>query len=116
MKDSEWAGEPHVLIVHSVTPPDGQFDAGELDYDIEHPPSCKQERHGGGDVTWMEWACELGWHEREGGLAFCLKYSGTPVTEPGTYRIQSWGRKYYVFDAATYEHDGSIAVIGEEAA
>ena len=88
--DSEWYGEPHTLTVRSVRLPDGPFDDGDLgDYEIEHPPSCKQEQHGSGDHAYMVWACELGWWEAEDGLAGMLRYSGTPVTEPGTYRIQS---------------------------
>ena len=116
MSDSEWEGEPHVLTVTSVTLPVGRWDDGELEYEIEHPPSCGEEEHASGGVTWLEPACELAWHEREGGLAGILRYSGTPVTEPGTYRIQSWGRKYYVWDAGAYEYDGGIAVMDPEEA
>lgn len=47
-------------------------------------------------------------------LLQALIYSGTPVTGPGTYRIRSWGRKYYVWDAAAYEYDGGIALIGDD--
>lgn len=117
MSDSEWYGEPHALTVHSVRLPDGPFDDGGLEYDLDHPPSCKQEEHGyGGGVTVTEYTCELAWHERDAGLAGPLRYSGTPITEPGSYRIQSWGRKYYVWDAAAYEHDGGVAVVEPEGA
>ena len=116
MSDSEWEGEPHTLTVHSVTPPDGPLDDGSLDYDLEHPPSCRQEERACWDVAsggavLQVWTCELAYHERESGLPFSLKYSGTPITEPGTYRIQSWGRKYYVRDAWAYEYDGGVGVM-----
>ena len=118
--DSEWYGEPHVLTVHSVIPPDGPLDDGSLEYDLEHPASCKEEEResfGTGGVKVLEHTCALAEMERESGLPFCLNYSGTPITEPGTYRIQSWGRKYYVWDAWAYEYDAGIAVMepGQEA-
>ena len=31
VSDSEWYGEPHTLIVHAVTPPDGPFDVLVID-------------------------------------------------------------------------------------
>ncbi len=112
MSDSEWHGEPHTLIVHAVTPPAGQFDDGELDYDIEHPASCKQEDLGRpGQYEDMVWTCDVGGHIADGGLEFSLNYSGTPITEPGTYRIQGWGWKTYVPDYGTDEYDGGVGVI-----
>lgn len=107
----EWFGEPHSLTVHAVTPPASQFDDGDLDYEIAHPPSCTQEQYGEGDSARMAWACDLAWQELDGGLASALHYSGTPITEPGTYQIQSWGRKYYVWEAGAYEYDAGISVI-----
>lgn len=105
----EWHGEPHVLTVHAVTLPDGPFDDGELEYDLEHPPSCRQEE------TWpgcLAYACDVGYDEMEGGLAASLRYSGTPVTGPGTYRIQGWGRRIRVWDACGgYEYDRGTGVI-----
>ena len=117
MSDREWHGEPHVLIVREVRPPDGPFDDGELDYDIEHPPSCKQEDRGQpGQYTDMVWTCDVAGHIVDGGLEFSLNYSGTPVTEPGTYRIQGWGRKIYVPDYGTDEYDGGVGLVEPEAA
>jgi len=112
----EWHGEPHTLIVRSVRPPDGPFDDGELDYDIEHPPSCKQEESGDGEHSYMVWTCDVAGHAGDVGLEFSLRYTGTPVTEPGTYRIQGWGRKTYVPDYGAYEYDGGVGVIEPEAA
>lgn len=114
MTDSEWAGEPHVLTVTSVTLPVSRWDDGELEYEIEHPPSCKQEELAYGGVTRLVWTCDVAEQEGDCGLAFSLRYSGTPVTKPGTYRIQSWGRKYYVWDAGAYEYDGGVAVMSPE--
>lgn len=109
--DSEWFGEPHVLTVRSVRLPDGTpHDYGDLDYDVEHLPSCPQVTRRNHGVEWLEWNCELGWHlDGHGSLEENLSYSGTPVTEPGTYRIRSWGRKYYVHGFGI-EHDGGIGL------
>jgi hypothetical protein len=114
VSDSEWYGEPHTLIVRSVRLPGGPLDDGELDYDLEHPPSCKQEEHGSGGHTYTAWTCDVAGHEDEG-LAFSLRYSGTPVTEPGTYRIQGWGRKTYYHEYGAYEYDGGVGVMTPEA-
>jgi hypothetical protein len=116
VSDREWHGDPHTLIVHSVVrPPDGDCDDGELDYDIEHPPSCKQENYGdAGRFTVMVWTCDVGGHIADGGLEFSLNYSGTPVTEPGTYQIQGWGRKTYCHEYGADEYDGGVGVVGPE--
>jgi hypothetical protein len=117
VSDSEWHGEPHTLIVHEVVRlPDGHFDDGELDYDIEHPPSCAQEDYGhAGRFKVMAWTCDVASHVIEGGLEFSLNYSGTPITEPGTYQIQGWGRKTYYHEYGAYEYDGGVGVVEPEA-
>lgn len=115
MSDSEWYGEPHTLIVHSVRLGDSPLDDGDFDYDLEHPPSCKQEERGIGGHTYKAWTCDVAGHEDEG-LPFSLRYSGTPVTEPGTYRIQGWGRKTYYHEHGAYEYDGGVGVMGPEEA
>jgi hypothetical protein len=119
VSNDEWFGEPHTLIVHEVTPPDGPFDDGDLDYEIEHPPSCTKTVHtyefacaDGESPTVEEWDCDVFTHETEAGLAGTLRCSGTPVTEPGTYQIQSWGRKISVWDAiGGYEYDGGVGLM-----
>jgi hypothetical protein len=113
--DSEWFGKPHTLIVHTVTAPLGEFDDGGLDYDIEHPPSCKQEeRDYKGGVTRLEYTCDVAGIVDGAGLPFSLRYSGTPITEPGTYKIQGWGRKTYYFDCGAYEYDTGVAVMEDD--
>lgn len=108
----EWHGEPHTLVVRSVRPPDGPFDDGELDYDIEHPPSCKREDCGQpGRFEDMVWTCDVASTAGDVGLEFSLRYSGTPITEPGTYQVQGWGRKIYVPDYGAYEYDGGVGVV-----
>lgn len=115
MTDDEWYGEPHTLIVREVTPPSGEFDDGEMDYDLEHPPSCQQEERYDGHL--LVYACDVARNETECGLAASLRYSGTPITEPGTYRIQGWGRKITVWDSISgYEYDGGVGVMDPEAA
>ncbi len=111
MKDAEWYGQPHTLTVHSVRLPEGKSDDGDLgDYDLEHAPSCKQERSGDGGNSYLYWTCDVAFHEISSGLASSLRYSGTPVTEPGTYRIQVWGRKTY-YHGSGYEYDGGVGVM-----
>lgn len=101
-RDSESYGEPHILIVHEISE-DG------WDADLIHPLSCKTEP--GSD----EWACDVAWHRAQTGLREALKYSGTPIAEPGTYRIQGWSRKTY-YHGAGYEHDAGVGVMEPEAA
>jgi hypothetical protein len=110
VSDSEWYGDPHTLIVRSVRLPADPLDDGGLDYDLEHPPSCRQEERGGDEHGYMAWTCDVAHHEAEG-LAFSLRYSGTPVAEPGTYRIQGWGRKTYFHEYGAYEYDGGVGVM-----
>ena len=110
--DSEWFGEPHTLTVHEVRLPDGPLDDGEFgDYDLEHPPSCEQEEIYDGHV--LHYTCALAYQEEQEGLATSLRYSATPITEPGTYRIQAWGRKTY-YPGVGYEHDAGIGVMDPE--
>ena len=103
--------EPHTLIVHSVTLPEGRWDDGSLEYDLEHPATCKQ-----GEPCYpgvVEYLCDLAYQERDEGLAGSLRYSGTPITEPGTYRIQAWGRKTYHWEYG-YEYDSGVGVMEPE--
>jgi hypothetical protein len=110
--DSEWYGEPHTLTVSSVRLPAGDLDDGELEYEITHPPSCKQEERRYPGV--LEYTCDVAHSESECGLAFTLRYSGTPVTQPGTYRIQGWGSKTWYHEHGAHEYDGGVAVMTDE--
>lgn len=112
-KDEEWEGEPHTLVVTAVRLPEGQFDDGELDYEVQHPESCPQEEFGWPPNTYTGYSCDVAQIISDTGLEFALKYSGTPITEPGTYAIRSWGLKYYVWDAGAYEYDNGIGVVSE---
>ena len=111
---SEWQGEPHTLTVHEIVRmPDGKCDDGEFEYDLEHLPSCKQERDGEGENSYTYYVCDIGWQEGEVGLASALCYSGSPITEPGTYRIAAWGSKTYYYWSG-YEYDAGIVVLEPE--
>lgn len=116
MTDSKWFGEPHTLIVRSVRLPDPkvQFDDGDLEYEIVHPQSCKQEERDYGDRGYMYYTCDVAQNVGDVGLEFTLNYSGTPITEPGTYRIQGWGSKTYYWDSG-YEYDGGVGLMEPEA-
>jgi hypothetical protein len=109
----DWEGDIHTLTVHSVTLPEpgDLFSDGELDYDIGHPSSCEEvaEEWNGG-VTVMQWTCDVAATAGDVGLPFSLRYSGTPVTQPGKYRIRCWGAKYYVPDYGCYEYDGGVVI------
>lgn len=109
MTAASWEGEPHVLVVTAVEPPDGPLDDGRLGHAIRHPASCRKAAYSMGNVTWQDWDCELAHIAREG-LAFSLRYSGTPVTEPGTYVIRMWSAMHYSGAYGSYEYDCGIAV------
>jgi len=110
MSEDEWFGEPHTLTVHEVTLEDGTLYEDSLgDYDLEHPSSCKQEEH---HLGYVRYTCAVSDQEEECGLPWTLKYSGTPITEPGTYRIQAWGRKCWT--ELGYEYDGGVGLMEPE--
>jgi hypothetical protein len=109
--DTEWQGEPHTLTVHSISIAPSQHDGGEFEYDLEHPPTCQQEDMYDGRVR--VYVCDVGWQEGDIGLADSLQYSGTPITEPGTYRIAAWGRKTYYYWSG-YEYDAGITILPAE--
>lgn len=102
----EWHGEPHILTVTEVTLPDGPLDDGSMEYEIEHPPTCKEQEFDG----YSHYVCDVATNIDGAGLPFSLRYSGTPITKPGTYRIQAWGSKTYV-PWCGYEYDGGIGVM-----
>lgn len=113
LRRHDWEGEIHTLTVHEVRPPDGPLDDEDLDYDIEHPPSCKRtEEETGPGLTHVYWDCDVQHGGVDNGLAFSLRYSGTPVTDPGTYKIRAWGTKYWT--ECGDEHDGGVVVVQED--
>ena len=108
--EDEWFGEPHTLTVHEVTPEDGTLYEDSLgDYDLEHSSSCKQEEH---HLGYTRYTCAVTDRAEECGLPWTLNYSGTPITEPGTYRIQAWGRKCWT--ELGYEYDGGVGLMEPE--
>ena len=108
--DSEWYGEPHTLTVHKVCPHEGPLDDGSHgNYELKHPPSCEQEEH---HLGYTRYTCAVADQEEDCGLAWSLRYSGTPITEPGTYRIQAWGRKSRT--QLGWEYDGGVGVMGAD--
>jgi hypothetical protein len=113
-RDSESYGEPHTLTAY--------IEDGELTYDLEHPPACTRKVYtyefacyGGESPTVEEWDCDVAQHEAEAGLFGALEYSGTPVTEPGTYRIQGWSRKTW-YPSHGFEHEAGVGVMEPESA
>jgi hypothetical protein len=94
-------GPIHKLTVHEIGELDEPFELNEFeDYDLEHPAECKYEDG--------EYRCGVQWNLDSGGLRWTLKYSGTPVTEPGEYQIQAWAETYRGFDYT--EYDGGIGL------
>ncbi len=112
--DSEWYGDPHILTADEVRPPGGLFDNGDLgSYRLQHPPSCGQEeRDYGAGIKCPVWTCDIARHEQATGLAASLRYTGTPITEPGTYRIQAWATK--TMTELGVEYDSGISVMPPE--
>lgn len=108
----DWHGEPHVMTVTAVQLPAFPFDDGTLEYEIEHPSSCAEVERGEGDHVWTEYECDVAYTEANAGMAFSLRYSGTPIEKPGTYRIQGWGSKHYV-PWCGYEYDGGVGVMAD---
>ncbi len=112
---NEWQGTVHALVVRELGEPEGSGPPLRplVDYEIQHPWSCKQEEREpyGGGVKLIVWACDVGYAENDGDLAFNLHYSGTEVTEPGFYLVQGWGRKSYAYDYGAWEYDNGVAVV-----
>jgi len=81
-------GEVHTLVVrvvgdHEPHPVTAYEKCRNFeDYEIEHLPTC--------EVRYGMYACHVGFEERDLCIRWTLEFSGTPVTEPGTYRIQAW--------------------------
>ena len=49
------------------------------------------------------------------GLPWSLRYSGTPITEPGTYRIQAWAGKTHLPPAYHwYQYDDGVGVMAAD--
>jgi hypothetical protein len=109
----DWEGEIHTLTVHSMLPPEEWLgDDPEFDFDIDHPASCKRtEEDWGNGITIVSWDCEVQTQGVDDGLAFSLSYSGTPVTEPGIYKIRGWGTKYWT--ECGDEYDGGVVIVDD---
>lgn len=110
LSPTEWVGAIHTLIVWQVCDDEPFFGIVIEDYDLEHPVSCKMEPYPSGPdgETSLGYCCDVAYQENEYGLSDALDKS--EITGPGTYRIQCWGRKYYVWDAWAWEYDGGISV------
>lgn len=115
--DPEVYRRPHVLVVRNVGEPYGDFSTDEFaDYEVEHHADCPTEMVTGykGEEPYTIHNCGVGFEEREGGsLRWSLKYSGTPIENPGRYLIEPWFESYYVWDYGCYEHDGGVALVQE---
>lgn len=108
------SSDDHVLTVTAVREPEGEFDDGELEYEIEHPESCPRELFGWAGHEYEDWNCAVAGIIRDSGLAFALKYSGTPVTKPGRYVIRAWFSRYTSMDFIGYEYDDGIGIVDED--
>lgn len=117
-------GPVHKLIVRKVGEPYGPLSTDEFeDYEVEHTAECQTvTRTIGGvceehctevhEVTYEAYTCGVGHENDQGSLRWSLHYTGTPVTEPGEYRIQAWSEKYVGFEYT--EYDAGIALVEEE--
>jgi hypothetical protein len=100
-------GPVHTLIVNEV----GEQDESEFaDYEIEHPAECKTEHD---DMLDCErYVCAVAFNVDNVGLRWAMHYSGSAITEPGTYKIQAWAETYRGFDFV--EHDSGIGLVQPE--
>lgn len=106
-------GPIHTLIVHVVGDDDEPFHINDFeDCEIQHPAECKQVHDEVLDADRYE--CGVSFNLENVGLRFSLRYTGTPITEPGTYRIQAWAETIRGFDYT--EYDGGIGVVEREVA
>ena len=86
----------HVLIVTTVGEPYGPFSTDEFaEYDIEHPDDCPMENG--------EYTCAVAMEQMNGCIRHSLRYSGTPVNQPGQYEIEPWFETYRGFDYTEYD-------------
>lgn len=110
---NEHCGDPHVLVLYAYEPPapGDVFSDGEMQFDIEHPPTCalgqEEDPYGEGLTSWT---CDVQDDLDNVGVPFTLKYSGTSITEPGRYRVQSWKRRIHIYEYG-WEYDGGIGVL-----
>lgn len=94
-------GPIHKLIVHTVGDDDEPFHVNDFeDYEIEHPAECEC------DDGWYR--CGVEHNVDNIGVRFSLRYSGTPVDQPGEYGITAWAETYRGFEYT--EYDGGLAV------
>jgi hypothetical protein len=99
---------PHVLIVRDVGEPYGPLSTDEFaDFEVEHPGCPTFERWDGG----TGYDCAVG---QQDSIRWSMHYSGTPVTEPGRYLIESWCDSYYVWDYGCTEYDGGVVLVDEK--
>jgi hypothetical protein len=104
-------GPVHTLIVREVGEPYGPFDTGEFaDFEVEHPPECK--RVFDDQFRCERFNCAVEHNIENAGARWLLFYTGTPVNEPGIYRIRAWSDVYRGFDYV--EHDGGIGLVSED--
>jgi len=89
----------HTLVVMRVTPPRGRFDDGSLGYRLLHPSGCNRAQ------------CIISDCIASTTLAFALSYSGTPITVPGSYRIEGWWIRSWDDWYGGWEYDSGVRVV-----
>lgn len=100
---------PHKLIVRRVGDSDWDFE----DYEIEHLPTCPHYVVSDAPEPYDIYQCDVGYEQANNGdVKWSLKYSGTPVTEPGEYWIAAWFETIRGFDYT--EYDGGLHLLADE--
>lgn len=103
-------GDVHTLIIRDAGPPyKDLFDMHDWeDWEIVHPPGCPTT-----DYFWgTDYSCPVGEYSRES-MRWTLRYSGTPIDEPGEYKIQAWARVHPSGPWGPAEYDGGLVVAEE---
>ena len=107
-----WTGDTHILLLTEVR--EDEFGYVEWEYELLHPPVCKQvpDELGvyEGEVILTKFDCDVAWHEYQESLADAISYSGSGVTQPGSYRIRG-GVNVYDTESGP-ETDTGLAVAG----
>jgi hypothetical protein len=99
-------GAVHTLIVRDIGEPDSELCTSEFkDYEIVHPADDPEPSEENG----LYYRCSIDFNIDNAGLRFSLKYTGTPITEPGVYQIQAWAETIHGFDYT--EYDGGIGLV-----
>lgn len=108
--DATFGKDPHVLIVHKAGEPYGPLSIHDWEqWEVVHHKDCpKALDHYFWETTIWCYSCWMGEEVSENGLRHSLRYSGTPVDDPGIYLIDTWAEIYKGYEYTEYDSGVSI--------